>query len=590
MITKAYLYNKVKTVGACLMMPLLLASCVDTIILPDNLTVDEDFWKSKDDVAQMVNGAYKSMLTDNVMSRLIVWGGLRGDEFIPVASVTGALVEDLTEINLANTQDDNQFAEWGSFYAVINNCNIVLDRAEAVMAEDPSYTQGDYLADRSQMLALRALCYFYLVRNFRDVPYIDGSYMNSSKERYVAQSNPDSVLACCITDLQEAERNALSATTFGASDWKRVGYFTRDGIQALLADIYLWRGSVEHSVADYQACVDYCTRVIESKRSQHVQDRNEVVAKEYPLADGQRMFVEIFVSQNAEESIFELQMDGTNNGAKAICQYFNALSASDSRHYLYAPTIFTYGGDVFKSSSTVDWRGAEYTFYNNEVNVGEDAALEIRKFVSIDPLPLSTVTTEPAGKARAYADNYRQNYVVYRLADVMLMKAEALVALAAGDDTDTESLRQAFALVNAVNKRAKTADAIAANDTLKWNTYGSSAATMEDLVLAERLRELTFEGKRWYDLLRFNFRHVDGIDYKTTLYEQSLRSGWTPVGNYKPMLDLMKRKLSTKGDAVAAKINTEAKLYMPVPLSDLNVSPTLHQNPGYNTMETIKKN
>ena len=158
MITKAYIYNKVKALGALLTMPLLFASCVDTIILPDNLTVDEDFWKSKDDVSQMVNGAYRSMLTENVMSRLIVWGGLRGDEFVPVEAVTGALVEDLVEINLANTQEDNQFAEWGGIYSVINNCNIVLDRAEAVMAEDPSYTQGDYLADRSQMLALRALC------------------------------------------------------------------------------------------------------------------------------------------------------------------------------------------------------------------------------------------------------------------------------------------------------------------------------------------------------------------------------------------------------------------------------------------------
>ena len=566
----------------------LFTSCVDTIILPDNLTVDEDFWKSKDDVAQMVNGAYRSMLSENVISRLIVWGGLRSDEFMPVASVTGTVVEDLTEIYLANTQEDNQFAEWGGLYSVINNCNIVLDRAEAVMDEDPSYTQGDYLADRSQMLALRALCYFYLVRNFRDVPYIVSSYMNSSKNRDVAQSTPDSVLNCCIKDLIEAESNALSPTTF--TDWKRVGYFTRDGIQALLADIYLWRGSVEHNVADYQACIDYCNRIIESKRAQHIPGRNEIVAKEYPLADGERMFIELFVNQNAEESIFELQMDGSSNGAPALCKYFNALSASDSRHYFYAPTIFTYGGDVYKSSSNVDWRGAESTYYSNEVSVGEDMALEIRKFVSIDPLQLQSVSTAPSAKARAYSDTYIQNYPIYRLSDIMLMKAEALVAIASGDDTDTESLRQAFALVNAVNKRAKTADAIAANDTLKATTYASSVTTMEELVLAERLRELAFEGKRWYDLMRYNYRHVEGIDYKTTLYNQSQKNGWSPVANYGPMLNLMKRKLSTKGDAVAAKMGDETKLYMPIPLNDLSITPVLHQNPGYHSMETISKN
>lgn len=585
MITKAYIYNKVKALGALLTMPLIFASCVDTIILPENLTVDEDFWKSKGDVQLMVNGAYRSMLSESVVERLIVWGGLRGDELLPVASLSGSLVEDLTEINLANTQEDNVFANWASLYAVINNCNLVLGRAQEVMSEDPSYTEGDYLSDRSQMLALRALCYFYLVRNFRDVPYVSQAFMNSSMERNIPQSNPDSVLTCCINDLKEAEQNALSASAF--NDWKRVGYLTRDGIQALLADIYLWRGSIMHNAADYQACVDYCDRVITSKKSQHVADRTEVVAKEYPLADGRQMFLSLFVGQNAEESIFELQMDGNSNSNSAVCKYYNRTSASESRHYLYAPSMFAYGKEIYRSSSDIDWRGAENT-YPTVVTVGEYDALEIRKFVSSERSQLATITASVGTKTRDFA-NYAQNFVIYRLTDVMLMKAEALVAMASGDD-DTETLRAAFDLVNAVNKRAKTDDAISAGDTLKWTTFNTGISAVENLVLAERLRELAFEGKRWYDLLRFNFRHVEGVDYTTTLYDQSQRQGWTPVTNYSPMLDLMKRKLSGKGEAVAAKMGDETKLYMPVYLDDLSISPLLHQNPGYSSSETISKN
>ena len=144
--------------GACA--AVMMASCVDTVILPDDKTVDEDFWKSKSDVQLMVNGAYQSMLSNDVITRLIVWGDLRSDELIPASSITGTTAEDLIEINLANTQPDNEFATWGSLYSVINNCNIVLKKAAEVMDEDPSYTQGDYLADCSQMLALRSLCYF----------------------------------------------------------------------------------------------------------------------------------------------------------------------------------------------------------------------------------------------------------------------------------------------------------------------------------------------------------------------------------------------------------------------------------------------
>ena len=44
---------------------LMLVSCLDTIILPDDKTVDEDFWKTKEDVASMVNGAYAAMTSND---------------------------------------------------------------------------------------------------------------------------------------------------------------------------------------------------------------------------------------------------------------------------------------------------------------------------------------------------------------------------------------------------------------------------------------------------------------------------------------------------------------------------------------------
>ena len=62
------------------------------------------------------------------------------------------------------------------------------------MAEDPEFTQGDYQVVRAQMLALRSLCYFYLVRAFRDVPYTTHSYENDSEVEVLEQSAPDVVL------------------------------------------------------------------------------------------------------------------------------------------------------------------------------------------------------------------------------------------------------------------------------------------------------------------------------------------------------------------------------------------------------------
>ena len=554
---------------------LMMVSCVDTIILPDDKTVDEDFWKSKADVALMVNGAYKDMLSDAVITRLIVWNGLRSDELLPTGRETGRLMEDLRDINLANTQPTNQFVTWGSLYTVINDCNIVLERAGAVMEEDPSYAQGDYLADCSQMLALRSLCYFYLVRNFRDVPYITKAYMTSSQDRNVPQAAPDSVLAGCIKDLQEAEKNAIAANAY--NDWRRVGYFTRDAIQALLADIYLWRGSVNHSVADYEQCVYYCDKVIESKKSQHVRGRDEVTEKEYPLATGRNAFRELFIYQNAEESIFELQFNGNPNSCNALCQYYYHISSRSPRPYLYAADIFKSGGDVYKERVTADWRGRMDTYSDEQQTQDGIEATSVRKFVAngVDYYPQTT--GNDADKMTSRGETYyQQNYVVYRLTDVMLMKAEALMAMATSDE-DVTHLRPAFNLVQAVNLRSLENE----SDSLLWNTY-SDRNRLEAVILNERLRELAFEGKRWYDLLRYNYRHVEGVDYTTTLADQDER-GIALVENYMEMRTLATRKLKTHANAVVSKVNTEARLYLPVGEEDLKVCPVLKQMPTYSS-------
>ncbi len=564
-----------------------LSSCLDTIILPEDKTVDEDFWKSKSDVELMVNGAYQSMLSSNVVQRLIVWGDLRSDELIPASSITGTTMEDMLEISLGNTQPDNEFATWNAVYSVINNCNVVLAKAHQVMDEDPSYTEGDYLAHCSQMLALRSLCYFYLVRNFRDVPYITEAFMSSSQERNIPQSAPTTVLQGCIDDLLKAEANAISANAF--TDWRRVGYFTRDGIQALLADIYLWRGSVMHSTADYEQAVEWCNKVIASKKSQHVRGRFENVEKEYPLEDGRRAFSTIFVEQNAEESIFELQFNGQENkvgndyrGNQGLCQsYCHYTGNNTSIPYFYASTLFT-------SLSNAIWTEGDdakddYRHYNivysQDYTVGEFNCARVRKFVSAETGLLNASVASDASINRAYTQ-YKQNYIVYRLADVMLMKAEALTALA--NDSDAVRLREAFTLVQAVNTRSLVNE----SDSLLWSNFSSTGVdNMENLVLRERFRELAFEGKRWYDLMRFNYRHVEGVDYNTLLANQT-----NFVANSPDMLALMTRKLDSKGGAVAAKTGNEPRLYMPVPLADLKICPALKQNPGYSSSESYSKN
>lgn len=581
MITRIYKIM-CATVAACM-----LTGCVDTIILPDDKTVDEDFWQTKEDVASMVNGAYAALASNDVLARFIVWGDFRGDELLRTSSADiSATTSALDEIAAVNMQTTNQYAEWASLYTVINRCNIVLERAEEVMTIDPNYTLGDYQVDRSQMLALRALCYFYLVRNFRDVPYITEAYMNSSTNMQVAQSAPAIVVDNCIADLEEAAKTAIAARSYAVSAWRRVGWLTDDGINAILADLYLWRASVKHSAADYQQCISYCDKVIASKRSQHVRGRNEVVEKDYPLADGDEMYYELFFEQNAEESIFEIQ-SRDNSAFNQYYYKYKGFAGNAGEGWLKAANMF---GSAATSITSI----GSYVFVNNDLRFyaacyvpsdGEES-YHVRKLISNNPVQTKTLTAQREDVSAVS----NRNYNVYRLTDVMLMKAEAQVQLvdtAWSSEDQAAALREAFNLVQAVNTRSIYQDNL--TDSMKWASFRSySKQQFEELVMQERLREFCFEGRRWYDLLRYNYRHVEGVDYNRTM-AQIIDAGEQLVANSDDMLTLMTRSRGSEASGVKAKMQNEAYLYMPVPNRDIIVCPLLRQNPAYKDSKEYEK-
>ena len=68
-------------------------------------------------------------------------------------------------------------------------------------------------------------------------------------------------------------------------------------------------------------------------------------------------------------------------------------------------------------------------------------------------------------------------------------------------------------------------------------SWVTSMANMERLVMAERLRELCFEGKRWFDLVRYSYRHMEGVDIHRTLAQQT---SWPRI--YDDMMRLVVRK------------------------------------------------
>ena len=607
--------QRIAVIGCCLA-AFSLASCLEHSILPNDKVVEENFWKTKEDVQSMVTSAYAAMSSESIITKLIIWGDFRSDELVGnTTNLSGAVPDALKEIEAVNIQTTNQYAAWSDFYDVINRCNIVLEKAEKVLNEDPNYTQSDYESHCCQMLALRSLCYFYLVRTFRDVPYYEYAYTTSSQEKNLTQMAPAALLEQLIQTLEKvaANSNCLRSNNFAVREWRRVGWFTLDGVKSLLADIYLWRASIMHSAADYQRCVELCDQVIESKRSQHVKGRNETEEKAFPLTDNDNFndsYSTLYVQQNAEESIFELQ--SKNNAA--LCKYYYKYGSNTSTEgYLKASIIFANSTDAdanlgnAKVNSNTVFSTSDLRFYSSHFTATDASSFDVRKMVSQQEIRRKTGEARTDGRNFS---NYDQNYIIYRLPDVMLMKAEALVQqmqdTIPGSSTEmkdavveanAELRKQAFDLVEAVNTRScYTDDRASFGLDVAWekgNRYKDfTKVQMETLVMEERLRELCFEGKRWYDLMRYNYRHTEGVRYDETYGQMIAVAGSTELALpplYKDMLELMTRALSDNRMAVQAKMRNESYLYMPIPEADINLCDKLVQNPAYKSINAYEK-
>lgn len=488
---------------------------------PEGEVVLEDFWKSESNVESVLLGCYRAMTEDDVISRMIVWGELRSDNMIASFSLS----TDLQKILDGDITSSNGFARWGKFYSVINYCNTVLKYAKGVEDYDKNFTEGDYLRVRAEALTLRSLCYFYLVRTFKDVPWVNTASVDDTQDYDFFKAPEAEVLDSLVSNLNEVKNNA--STNFGSREMNK-GRITKNAVNALLADIYLWKD-------DYDNCIAACNRVLADTSIK--------------LTDEKYYYTTVFGSGNSEESIFELQFTEKVQMNNSVRSMYGSASVQQG-YFSFPPTLAfntndrvagLYSPFAYKVPSTSVVEGLDdvrakdsYALYGGKYYIFKYAGFE------------RTVQSTGVTNYTYRTGNSTANWIVYRLSDVILMKAEALAQK--GSDVN---LKEAVDMVNLTYLRANPLE-----QPLE-KSYYPTKEDVQKLVLRERHREFLFEGKRWYDLVRLARR--DGTTSNMNTYVEAKTSG-AAASLGAPVLNAM---------------------YMPVAKSEMEANPNMTQNPFY---------
>lgn len=551
----------------------LFSGCGDFLeVEPQDKIVLEKFWNEKADVDNVLIGCYSAMQSENVLDRIMVWGEFRSDNIEPGTEVNSDI--NIQRILNENIDATNGYTTWDGLYDVINRLNTVLLYAPKVSAKDPAYSETMLKATIAEAKALRALCYFYLIRTFRDVPFSTEAYTDDNQKMDVAATSFDEILTFLINDLEGVQNDAMITYPKTQALYK-TGRITQQAIHALLCEMYLWK-------KDYANCVKYADLVIKRDSLDYAEKYEGMTPDKEGRLNGFPLELSrigtsstygseywyIFGKQNTsvavgsgDEVIFELAFMENDNMLQnaSVNRFYGSGAKSNAVRGIVAPSDrFVISDNANKSIYTK----TDSRYYENLYNVSGDL-YGVGKFIikdllisSSDPTKMATVSY--LGKQTA--GHNHANWIIYRLTDIMLLKAEALVEM--GADNSTE-LDEAFKLVQAVNNRSLCESPLStAQNKLNQNNY-KKQTQMRELVLKERQRELMFEGKRWYDLVR-----------------RSLRDGNTSV-----LASAVAEKKMDASAAASQRLKKIDAIFWPYNLEEMRVNHSLKQNPAFSSGE-----
>ncbi|MDN3672923.1 RagB/SusD family nutrient uptake outer membrane protein [Flavobacterium branchiarum] len=435
----------------------LFNSCQDDLDLKSESVITSDnFWKTEDDAKAGVNGMYVNFRTQTQQTYYLL-GGARS------AEITSGVQSPL---NLAfyynNTLTPATIdVDWAGLYTVVHQANLVLKYVPGIQFSPSTVNeQKRYIA---QAYTMRAMAYFIMARSWGGVPIVTKPTENTNQSEYIIPRNTiQETFAFIKSDIEAAIANFPDATNNKIQ-------LSLPSAYALKADVNLWTAKqLNGGAADLNTALAAVNAIpntlslLPNFKDVFAYDKKgnaEVLfAVRYSLAD-----LPSNLSDNWNSFMFIGPSDFAPLTAATAIATFGTLGtgAGNAGISRVQPDITRFN---FASSDTR--KNATYlTLYNGAT-------------------PVVTGLVKYNGTVDGTLRRFVSDIIIYRWADILLMKAEIKNAL--GQDPTTE--------MNLVMQRANPSASFA---------NGSQTAN-DDAILNERLKELAFEGKAWWDLVRFN--------------------------------------------------------------------------------------
>lgn len=455
-------------------------------------------------------------------------------------------------------EDNAVSSAWGFCYSGVSTANRLIYQFTTL--SDGGQVDADVAAAYiAELRSLRGFFYWQLIDLYGNVPY-DNDYANANPTP--PQVERATVFSNVVTDLEEAV--PLTSQNVDGTTYGRMNYYAG---QFLLAKLYL-NAKVYTGTAQWAKVVTACDAIINSGKYSL---EGNYFANFNVNNSGSKEFIFAIPYDQIFFTGFNLNMQTLHygsqftynltsqpwNGFCSLEQFYNSYEATDIRR-----------GDIGTPTVPAAKRGnflAGYQFKNGGglvMDDGADGADPDGKPLNFGNMGDNVPQINEVGPQSWRQSGVRigkweyqiggtsdmsNDFAVFRYADVLLMKAEALWRIS-GNASDAAAL----ALVNQVRTRAGLTALTSLDGKVSFDMAGAVVPGGE--LLNEMGREMFAEHNRRQDLIRFG------------LWDDN--SKWTlPFHNVGDQL-------------LSDKTNHHLNLY-PIPKAQLAANPSLHQNPGY---------